>query len=282
MSTPLTDAINALTTYANSVTGESDTNLSDAVYSLAQGYGQGSGSNLTDAYVVTARDSEGYPTAVDYYNTDGEIPRHNFSNTRSSATSGQWCFGNLKTISLKGSPTFKVRGDAFNGHRGLVTIDWDKITEFPDSASSNVAAESSQFRDCKSLVTVNAPNLTGAIGVYAFFNCTALTTVYMPKISELCGYSNNRGCFGSCTALTTAEFGSIGYPVTAIHNYAFNGVTQSGLTITVYTTSAYADTALANLRNCAINAAIIIKAAEAMTYNGNSYSAGDTIITSTP
>lgn len=45
---PLTQGINALTTYANSVTGESDTNLSDAVYSLVQGYGQGSGSNLLD------------------------------------------------------------------------------------------------------------------------------------------------------------------------------------------------------------------------------------------
>lgn len=37
--TPLTDSIEALTTYANQVTGASDTNLSDAVYTLAQGYG---------------------------------------------------------------------------------------------------------------------------------------------------------------------------------------------------------------------------------------------------
>ena len=41
MSTPLTDAINALTTYANGITGKSDTNLPDAVRSLADGYGQG-------------------------------------------------------------------------------------------------------------------------------------------------------------------------------------------------------------------------------------------------
>lgn len=41
MSTPLTNAINALTAYANDVTGASDTNLSDAVYTLAQGYGGG-------------------------------------------------------------------------------------------------------------------------------------------------------------------------------------------------------------------------------------------------
>lgn len=42
MSTPLTDSINALTAYANEVTGASDTTLSDAVHSLASGYGGGS------------------------------------------------------------------------------------------------------------------------------------------------------------------------------------------------------------------------------------------------
>jgi hypothetical protein len=41
MAQPLTDAITALTTYANGVTGASDTNLSDAVRSLADGYGGG-------------------------------------------------------------------------------------------------------------------------------------------------------------------------------------------------------------------------------------------------
>jgi len=46
MSTPLTDSINALTTYANEVTGGSDTNLSDAVHTLASGYG-GGGSGYT-------------------------------------------------------------------------------------------------------------------------------------------------------------------------------------------------------------------------------------------
>lgn len=41
MSTPLTDSINALTTYANEVTGQSDTNLSDAVHTLVEGYSGG-------------------------------------------------------------------------------------------------------------------------------------------------------------------------------------------------------------------------------------------------
>ena len=43
MPQPLTDAINALTTYANTVTGASDTTLSDAVATLAAGYGGGGG-----------------------------------------------------------------------------------------------------------------------------------------------------------------------------------------------------------------------------------------------
>ena len=58
--TPLTDSIEALTTYANQVTGASDTNLSDAVYTLAQGYGGGGGtSNMSD--LLKARfEKQGY------------------------------------------------------------------------------------------------------------------------------------------------------------------------------------------------------------------------------
>lgn len=41
--TPLTDAIEALTTYSNTVTGASDTTLSEAVATLAAGYGGGGG-----------------------------------------------------------------------------------------------------------------------------------------------------------------------------------------------------------------------------------------------
>ena len=44
--TPLTDAINALTTYANETTGASDTTLSDAVETLVDGYGGGGGTSI--------------------------------------------------------------------------------------------------------------------------------------------------------------------------------------------------------------------------------------------
>lgn len=47
----LTPKIEALTAYANEITGKSDTTLSDAVASLADGYGQGGGS--TYPYLVS-------------------------------------------------------------------------------------------------------------------------------------------------------------------------------------------------------------------------------------
>ena len=61
--TPLTDSIEALTTYANQVTGASDTNLSDAVYTLAQGYGSG-GSALFERGEITI---ESDVTAANFY-----------------------------------------------------------------------------------------------------------------------------------------------------------------------------------------------------------------------
>lgn len=50
MSTPLTDSINALTQYANEITGKSDTTLSDAVGSLVEGYVGGSRFEVVDRF----------------------------------------------------------------------------------------------------------------------------------------------------------------------------------------------------------------------------------------
>ena len=238
-----------------------------------------SGASISDGIIVKARDSLGYPTEVDYYNSNGIIYRDTFGNNRENSDSG-WIGAKLETVNLQGN-SFQVQNEAFYGCRHLTDADFEKITELIGSASTNIAP-SSYFRDCKALVEVNAPNLTGAVGVYAFYYDSALTTVTMPKISELCGYLQQRGCFGYCTALTTCQFGSIGYPVTVIHEGAFNGTTQTGLTITVYTTGAYVDTLVTKIHTSATGATVIVKASENTTYGGNSYSAGDTIVTSTP
>ena len=71
MSTPLTDSINALTTYANEVTGASDTTLSDAVYTLASGYGGGSGLEYETGTYTAA--SDGNPT-INFTNIHASAP----------------------------------------------------------------------------------------------------------------------------------------------------------------------------------------------------------------
>lgn len=63
--TPLTDAINALTTYSNTVTGASDTTLSDAVATLAAGYGGGGGGGPTKLAELSVNGVRGYKVDID-------------------------------------------------------------------------------------------------------------------------------------------------------------------------------------------------------------------------
>ena len=74
MSTPLTDSINALTAYANEVTGGSDTNLSDAVHTLASGYGGGSSTTAviddnTEYVRITGKNTKTTSRLFDSMNT---------------------------------------------------------------------------------------------------------------------------------------------------------------------------------------------------------------------
>lgn len=72
MTKPLTDAINALTTYANTVTGASDTDLSSAVATLANGYGQGGVMQLLDT-ITTTEDSRSVNIDLTPYTTDYDV-----------------------------------------------------------------------------------------------------------------------------------------------------------------------------------------------------------------
>lgn len=78
MSKPLTDAINALTTYANSVTGASDTTLSEAVATLANGYGQGGGKSDMNGWTNDVAYTDLTIIQNEYVdNTDGSFDPYN-------------------------------------------------------------------------------------------------------------------------------------------------------------------------------------------------------------
>ena len=263
------------------------------------------GATITDGIVVKARNDAGYVTEVDFYSGDGVIYTSQFVGA-DKPNGVPTAMRHLKKVNLKNRIT-TLKAGAFESAFALeqiVGVDenpFEYVTSMDNkyargifkncacplnlslpNFSGDIPDRAQNFCDTATgLLSVSIPNATGELHQYAFSNCTALKTVYLPKITHLNASGiSQRGVFRGCTALESVQIGSVGYSVTVANNN-FYGDTQTGLTITVYTTGAYADTALTNIRNGATNATIIIKAAEATTYNGTAFAAGDTIITST-
>lgn len=125
--TPLTDAINALTTYANETTGASDTTLSAAVGSLVAGYGGGGGSGWSADEIAT-RSMSGAITI----STATSIAANAFADctgitslTDKTASLGGSCFSgctNLAIVDYKPESHFCNGQRVFNNCAGLNTI----------------------------------------------------------------------------------------------------------------------------------------------------------------
>lgn len=256
-----------------------------------------SAGTITDGIVVKARDADGWATEVDLYCADGKIPNRLFVNGNENNTFGSYNpFYKLTKINLK-TPVTDVGDYAFAWLTSLseLDIDFPALTSIGVNAFRGCAALHKEvvvnldynklgsgniFRD-SGITGISAPNSVGVPnGICA--NCASLKTVYFPKAQGVGQYTAS--CFSNCTALETAEFGSIGNPIVGKSDdfgSPFNGCTQSTLTITAYVRGNFADALLANFRNGATNATIILKAAEDTTYNDTQFAAGDTIITST-
>lgn len=218
MSTPLTDKINALTAYANEITGESDTTLSDAVASLASGYGQGGGGySVKDIFMGTA------PSGTDVlFEPTATVPAFGISGRRSITkltvdasgvtSSGQnggfagyavshnfvpkihligngggsvqsyMCYDNGSTSSLVTIVCrgfININGSGFRSNKGLKAIDLTMTGNFGGDAI---------FRDCTLLDTIiirssAVPTLssTGAFTNTPFASGKAGGTIYVPS-----------------------------------------------------------------------------------------------------
>ena len=247
----------------------------------------GGGAEITDGIVVKARDADGYPTQVDFYG-DAVYPWTFGAGNDNGANTTNFSLRHVAVVNLKNTVT-KLKDYAFAGATELVTVNGlnlDEITEAgktPFKFSFNwhfsaVLTKNIQisFANC-GITSIEAREWTQVLN-NCFSGCNALVSAKFPKATTIGTYTAN--CFKSCTALETAEFGSIGHGVTGIRPDVFSNCTQSFLTITVYTTGANADPLLANIRNGATNATIIIKASEDTTYSGTAYTAGNTMITS--
>lgn len=238
----------------------------DVILARRLGGRGGGGAAITDGIVVKARDTDGYATEIDFYGTEVEILQFG------QGSNNRYGFLYLSKVNYKNDCTaIKANGFSNCHGRGAAPIP-PHLSELGANAFGG-----SWFDSAELPVT-----LTGRLSDNTFAGCPNLKSVKALGITSLdtAGGSGN-GQFLNSTALETVEIGSVGYAVTYCETWNFRNCTQSNLTITIYTTGAYADTALANCRNGATNATIIIKAAEDTTYNGVSYAAGDTMITST-
>ena len=233
--------------------GTYDTTTKNSVTVNVQG-----GASITDGTEVLTRNASGYPTTAKHYGTKVH-PKQYWNRI---ATDGPWV--SLTSIEFADTVT-ELMMYCFAYCAALTSIDVSHVATIGNNA----------FQNCTSLTSLTFPALT-SIGTSAFIACTGLTSLSMPVCASYAATSM-RGC----TGLQTVQMGSVGHAVTTVVSTAFQGCTQSGLTITVYTTGDKVDTLLTNIRNGATAATVVFKASASTTYNGNSYAADATMLTST-
>lgn len=270
----LADSIGALTTYANGVTGESDTTLSDAVESLADGYGGGGGFSQ-GIEVVT--DANGYIT--DYiFHGFSKIPKYalNYNGYDRAQTTG------VPLISFADKPTV-CESMAFK--LANAKIDWSGLSELEKVGSDYVFSINYGLNNNQTSQIVNLPKFKGYVdSTYSGMNMFrqrsnnipyAPLTYNLPVCEIIPQYA---WCNFAGTGISIT-IGSIGHGVKESKTGPFSATPNANGTITIYTTGDKLDSIKASVLggNPGSGLNFVYKASEATTYNGTSYSAGDTI-----
>lgn len=213
MSQPLTDAINALTTYANSVTGASDTTLSDAVDSLVAGYGGGGGIDIADLIRRTQ------PSGAVVATLSAGAAEYGLS-YMTGITSVHLTTPGLAGYLLQGSSACKIfvgegactgNYNVFYNATGIETVDFS-------ADMGAVSFASNYFRYSKITKLILRKNSVVALGATGAFNNTPFAnggtggTLYVPSAlistyqgnanwATILGYTNN-----SIAAIEESEF----------------------------------------------------------------------------
>lgn len=244
--TPLTDSINNLTTYANSVTGASDTNLSDAVATLASGYGGGGGYSVDDlasrnynlsnitltgnsvkAYAFAGANVSGTVTAPNvtvidpYAFQKTKITRAYFPLVASNDIR-DLAFENTLLTQIAATDFPKVtacRQSAFQGCQQLVSV---VFPSFNGTNGNNV------FNNCKNLEIADLGTLA-ATGNSAFYGCSKLTTIILRRTSGITAMSHSNA-LGLTPFASGGTGGTIYAPSALIDTYksATNWSTYEG------------------------------------------------------
>lgn len=233
MSTPLTDSINALTTYANEVTGASDTTLSDAVHTLASGYGGGEDYLAQDIEGTLKTYSNDSITSIRANAFRGSfIERVTFPNCTSVEI---YAFreSNLKNVYASDFPSLSVIGASsflgapiefgvFNNATEVGSVAFQsnktKILDFGKLGTTPIKIQGSAFYGCSILDTlILRYNAVIQLVAMAAFNSTPFAnggsggTIYVPSalISSYKSAQNWSTLDGYGTVTWTSIEGSI-------------------------------------------------------------------------
>lgn len=202
------------------------------------------GVSITDGIVITEWDTAGTrPKAVEIY---GNVPNYMFGQYNNAYSLGI----NLTSVTFHNT---EIIGYGAFQRAGLSSI------TIPDSVNS--------------------------IGEQCFRGQTALAHYVHENARDLYGYNKPavKALNYGLSHLEDMQLGAMGKPVTALYKNAFaNNQVPSTAVFTIYTTGNNVNTILAGMRVYLTTQQIVFKASESTTYNGNSYSAGDTMLTSTP
>lgn len=273
MATPLTDGINALTAYANEITGQSDTDLSDAVHTLAEGYGQGGGY----AGIEVKADSNGYITDFIFHGFS-EIPKYalNYALYNRQTSTG------VPVISFADKP---ISCGTMAFHKANASIEWSGLSELEKVERDYALVPSYGTGNNQTAQIVNLPKFKGYVddtySALNVFRMTANNTPYAPLtyILPACEIIPQYGWYNLAGNGISITLGSVGHGVKESKTAPFGGTANATGTITIFTTGDKLDSIKTNVltNNPGSGLTFVYKASEATTYNGTEYAAGDTI-----
>lgn len=186
----LADSIEALTTYANSVTGESDTTLSDAVHTLGIGYG-GSSYSADDLF-------------------SGLQPSGDVTVTLSSVTGAPFAYHTA--ITKITAPNLNYTGNTSGMFQKCSALQYAILPLQPKLYNQ-------WFADCPNLIGVDC--LCGPIGTNCFLNDVKFNLLILRKTSEIATISN-LNAFNNTPFASGKAGGTVYVPSALVNTYKAN------------------------------------------------------------
>lgn len=193
------DIIRNLVASISAVTGESHSNLTEAVQTMKNAYGQGGDNKFKEynAGTLTEVNAEdfGDATQIRSYQFVGLTSLVNVEIPNAITNIGSGAFNGCTGIQRLRMPISATLGtNAFNNVTGIKTMIFNVGTSVcPNYTSSNYKTTPWYISRANVSEIIIQEGVT-TIGTYAFADLTALTNVYIPSTVTEIGYYAFRGC----------------------------------------------------------------------------------------